>query len=211
MPAAPFQLRKVLPPGGGQLASTLLLAVHNRKTLAQPDVQSTLSRVASSLRSSKFGPKLVTALELYAAHFTESQARVRFLLLVVAMEALSRGSKRHDAAIQVLQRWEADLSKEIGNYAPPSEAWFSLDALRRELKFRSEDSIRSQVRKLFAGLPGVSPEESALLQRRALRVYDKRSTLVHDGQLQAGELTELEVEARELLEKILLSTMENGP
>jgi len=208
VPAAPFQLRKVLPGGGGQMESTRRLAVHNRRTLAQSDLQATVSHVASALKSSTFGPKLVTALELYAAHFTESQARVRFLLLVVAMEALSSCTTKHDAAIALLRHWEADLSKVMGNYAPSSEAWLSLDALRRELGFRSEDSIRSQVGKLFAVLPGVAPEDSALLQRRALRVYDKRSTLVHEGHLPASDLEELEREARELLERVLSSTIE---
>jgi hypothetical protein len=75
----------------------------------------------------------------------------------------------------------------------------SLDALANELVFRSEDSIRRQIRKLFASLPGTE-EESAELQRRALRVYGKRSTLVHDGHIPAEELPDLEIEARELLE-----------
>lgn len=208
VPAAPFQLRKVLSGGGGQFESTLLLAVHNRKTLTQSDLQAGVSHVTKALKSSTFGPKLVTALELYAAHFAESQVRVRFLLLVVAMETLSSGTTKHNAAIALLRRWEVDLSKEMGSHASSSEAWLSLDALRRELGFRSEDSIRSQVRKLFAGLPGVSPEDSAQLQRRALRVYDKRSTLVHDGYLPASELTELEREARELFERVISSNIE---
>jgi hypothetical protein len=210
VPTAPFQLRQVMPGGGDQMESTLLLAIHDRKTITPPEVQTTLSHVANALKSPAFGPKLVTALELYAAHFTESQARVRFLLLVIAMEALSSGTKKHDAAIQVLRRWEADLEAEMRKHPQSSEAWLSLDALRRELGFRSDDSIRTQVRKLFAGIPGVSPEDSVLLQRRALQVYDKRSTLVHDGQLPASELAELEREARDLLERVLRSAMERG-
>jgi hypothetical protein len=209
VPAAPFQLRRVLPDGGGQIEASLLLAVHNRRTLSQSDLQATVSHVTHALKSSVFGPKLVTALELYAAHFTEQQARVRFLLLVVAMESLSSPSEKHDAAIALLRRWEVELKEEMTIHTPSSEAWLSLDALRRELGFRSEDSIRSQIRKLFAALPGIPIEEAANLQRRALRVYDKRSTLVHDGQLPAGDLIELEREARELLETIFAATIES--
>ena len=77
-----------------------------------------------------------------------------------------------------------------------------LEALSRELLVRSEDSIRSQIRKLFASLPGVDAAEATKLQRRALCVYDKRSTLVHDGHLPNEELFTLEGEARELLEKL---------
>lgn len=211
MPAAPFQLRRVLPDGGGQIQSSLLLAVHNRRNLVESDLQATVSHVTQALNNSVFGPKLVTALELYAAHFTEQQARVRFLLLVVAMESLASSSQKHSAAITLLKRWEVELSEELAVHAPSSEAWQSLDALRRELGFRSEDSIRSQIRRLFAALPGVPIDESSSLQRRALRVYDKRSTLVHDGQLPAGELVELEREARELLEKIFAATIESPP
>lgn len=211
IPAAPFQLRKVLPDGGGQIESSLVLAVRNRRTLLQGELDTTVAHVTNALKGSAFGPKLVTALELYAAHFTEQQARVRFLMLVIALESLASSSQKHAAAIALLQRWEVELAAEISNHAPSSEAWLSLDALRRELGFRTEDSIRSQIRKLFAGLPGVSTEESASLQRRALRVYDKRSTLVHDGHLPPGELVDLEREACELLEKVFTATIEWSP
>ena len=41
-----------------------------------------------------------------------------------------------------------------------------------------------------------------------MRVYDKRSSLVHDGYLPADELPELESEARELLEKVFVCAIE---
>lgn len=211
VPSAPFQLRKVLPEGGDQFESGLLLAVRSRRTLIAPDLQRTVNQVTRALRTSIFGPKFVTALELYAAHFTEQQARVRFLLLVVAMESLSTSSQKHQSAMALLKRWEEELSQEMTLHDSATEAWLSLDALRRELGFRAEDSIRSQIRKLFCALPGVTPEESATLQRRALRVYDKRSTLVHDGQLPAAELSDLEEEARELLEKIFDTAIQATP
>jgi hypothetical protein len=47
-----------------------------------------------------------------------------------------------------------------------------------------------------------------LLQRRALRVYEKRSSLVHDDYLPADEPPELENEARELLEKVFVCAIE---
>jgi hypothetical protein len=210
-PAAPFQIRKVLPGGKGQIESMLLLSVHNRRTLTDSDLQATVSHVGNAIKRSVLGPKFVTALELYAAHFTESQARVRFILLVVALESLSNGTRKHAAAVDLLRRWETDLTNEKRCYPESSDAWLSLDTLRRELGFRADDSIRSQVRKLFAGLSGVSSEESAALQRRALRVYDKRSTLVHDGHLPAAELIELERDARELLEKVFRSALDSQP
>lgn len=92
-------------------------------------------------------------------------------------------------------------------HSSSSEDFRSLEALSRELNFRADDSIRSQVRKLFANLGGIDSTECDQLQRNALRVYDKRSTLVHDGHLPDEELSTLEREARELLEKVFVSAM----
>ena len=66
------------------------------------------------------------------------------------------------------------------------------------------------MRKLFADIPGLGPEECRNLQQRVLRVYDKRSTLVHQGRLPAAEIPALEREARELLEVLINATLERG-
>ena len=210
VPAAPFQVRKVLPSGGGQLESAILLAVHTRQTLEKETLGQTISSIANVLLDSAYGEKLRVALELYAAHFTEQQVRVRFLLLVIAIESLAKPTAKHQVAIDLLGRWRQELETEVSRFDPSSEEFHSLEALSRELVFRSEDSVRSQIRKLFASLPGVGAAESAELQHRALRVYDKRSTLVHDGYLPAEELPPLEDEARALLEKVFAITIEQG-
>lgn len=211
VPAAPFQILKVFPNGGSEIESTLIMAVRNRQILTQADLQETVAHVTNAVKQSVLGPKFVTALELYAAHFTEPQARVRFLLLVVAIESLSTGTMKHTAAIDLIGRWKIDLEGEMKRHVKSSEAWQSLDALRRELGFRADDSIRSQVGKLFAGLPGLSLEDSAALRSKAIRVYDKRSTLVHDGHLPSTELMGLEEDARELLEKVFRTAVEVLP
>ena len=157
-----------------------------------------------------YGEKLRVALELYAAHFTEQQVRVRFLLLVMAMESLAKPTVKHQIAIDLLDRWRKELAEKMRELDSSSEEFLSLEALSRELVFRSEDSIRAQVRKLFASLPGVDAAKATELQRRALRVYDKRSTLVHDGHLPAEELSTMETEARELLENVFASAIEQS-
>ena len=202
VPAAPFQLRKVLADGGDELESAISLAVHARQEIEKPSLESELANVASILLDSPHGEKLRVALELYAAHFTEQQARVRFLLLVIAMESLAQSSTKHQVAMDLLHRWQGELHTERQKHLPSSEQFRSLDALSRELSFRAEDSIRTQVRKLFANLPDISTASSIDLQHRALRIYDKRSTLVHDGHLPAEELAALEVQARDLLETV---------
>ena len=182
--------------------STVSIAVHSRQALPKAVVEEALSEISTVLLDSTQGEKLRIALELYAAHFKESQTRVRFLLLVIAIESLSVATKKHTVATDLLDRWKSELESELRQYATDSEEYQNLDALRREMSFRAEDSIRMQVRKLFASIPTSKPAESKLLQQRAVRVYDRRSTLVHDGHLPNEELASLEQEARELLETV---------
>lgn len=206
-PTAPFQLRKILPGGGGQGESRILVSAQNRQALEKETLEATLSGIASTLNTSRYGAKLRIALELYATHFTEQQIQVRFLLLVMAMESLATPTQKQESALTLIQRWREELKTEMFQYAQLSEDFKCLEALSRELDFRGEDSIRSQVRKLFVGLSGVDDNESEQLQRRVLRVYDKRSALVHNGNLPDGELSTLEREARELLEKVFASAV----
>jgi hypothetical protein len=208
VPAAPFSIREVLPGSGGGMDTGISVAVRNRQELDQDILEEALRCVTGVLMGSPYGEKFRVALELYAAHVTEVQVRVRFLLLVMAMESLAEPTTKHRAAMDLLDRWQQELAAETAKYEPSSEEFQSLDALTRELNFREEDSIRSQIRKLFGNLPGVEPDDAKVLQRRALRVYDKRSSLVHDGYLPADELPELESEARELLEKVFVCAIE---
>lgn len=206
--SAPFQIRKILPDGGGQVVAKFLLAVHDRQVLDKGSLRSALSNIAAALLKSHYGEKLRVALELYAAHFTEQQARVRFLLLVIAIESLAKSSVKHQAAIDLLKCWREGLVKEMNKYEPTSDAHESLKALFREIDFRSDDSIRSQIRKLFANLPNRGAADSIELQRRALHVYDRRSALVHDGHLPVDELSFLEAETRDLLEMLFFAAAE---
>jgi hypothetical protein len=203
VPSAPFQVRQVLPEGRGQMDTMLSLQVEQRETIGEDQLQRSLRRIAQTLGASPYGAKLTVALELYAANLAEKHVRVRFLLLVVAMEALAKSAEKDQAATELLDRWRSELAAKKLQYPPDSEAWLSLDALGKELSFRREDSIRSQVRKLFVSLPNADPNELKTLQRRALHVYDRRSVLVHEGHIPGVELKELEAEARVLLEVLL--------
>ncbi|MEZ4707226.1 MAG: HEPN domain-containing protein [Caldilineaceae bacterium] len=209
-PQLPFQLRKVLSEDSGSFESAITVAIRTRYVLSKEELEPSLSSIAQLLSHSPYGEKLRVALELYAAHFNEQQIRVRFLLLVIAIESLAKPTAKHQVAITLLTRWAKELETEKGKYDSSSEEYRSLDALSRELNFREDDSIRSQLRKLFLNLPGFTPNETEDLQRRALRVYDKRSALVHDGYLPIQELAELEVEARSLIEKIFVVAIEQS-
>jgi hypothetical protein len=95
-PAAPFQLTKWRPDGRGELAkSAIPLGVHNRQSLEKETLRQTILSIANVLLDSVYGERLRLALELYAAHFSEHQVRVRFLLLVIAMESLAKPTTKH--------------------------------------------------------------------------------------------------------------------
>jgi hypothetical protein len=52
---------------------------------------------------------------------TEQQVRVRFLLLVIAMESLPKPTGKHQVAIDLLGRWHQDLETEMSRFDPSSE------------------------------------------------------------------------------------------
>lgn len=200
VPVLPFQVSRVLPMGQRQTESTVTMSVWNRAELQEQDIFLALKEFAQVVNRSA-GERMLVALELYAAHFAETQARVRFLLLVIGMEAIAEPTPKHEVALTLLDKWQEEVRQQLGCHLPGTDAYNSLEALGRELTYRRVDSIRSQVRNLFRDM-GNSEEESKALQKRALFVYDKRSTLVHDGHLPSDELAKLEAEARTLLEMV---------
>jgi hypothetical protein len=208
-PTMPFQVRKILP--GDQAVAKInfkVEVVQPRQTLDDEALGGFLMGIAHFLSDPSYGKKRQIALELYAAHFTEQQARVRFILLVIAMEALAESSPKHQVGLDLLARWKQELTAEKAKYEKSSDEFYSLNALSQEIDFRGEESIGNQIRKLFANLPNVGDDERAALQRRAIAVYRKRSTLVHEGYVPVIELPGLEREARELLEMLFVSAID---
>lgn len=72
---------------------------------------------------------------------------------------------------------------------PSSESWHVLDDLQRDVLFRSKASIRSRIRHLALGAFASDPKAQEK-SKRAVRAYDMRSKLVHDGNLSDKELSE---------------------
>lgn len=205
---APFAIVSRAPDGSGsRVEARALVACHKRATLSVDDLRRLLQPAAEVLVDLPGNERIRTALELYASHFTEPQQRVKFLLLVMALEVLTRKTKKSAAIQLLLDRWRGEIESEILANTGNSEICADLEALGRELVFRREDSLRNQIRKLFVDLPGVGGDESRSLQARALRTYDRRSRLVHDGQLPDEELRESERDARELLELLIKATL----
>lgn len=148
--------------------------------------------------------KLRIALELYGAFFSEATENARFLTLVMVLEALSESEKRPDMVLDLLINFRGQIEDVESNYSKESNERVSLESLKRELTFRKEDSIRKQIRSLvFNTLSNNGDVDALEMAKQALKVYDKRSTLVHGGSLTLQELGSISSEARIIVERVL--------
>jgi hypothetical protein len=202
MPCAPLQIGRVVAKSR-QFDNKVSVAVRNRDSLSVTMIEDVLGEFFDAVLRGSGSDKLQTALELYGSHFSEPGAKTRFLLLVMAMEVLAAPTLKHAAALRLLDKWQAELTEEKERFAESTPEFVALAALERELLFRREDSIRSQVRHLMSRVSTFDLSNPGDLAKRAVKVYDKRSMLVHDGTLPSADLVGLEKEARELLETAL--------
>lgn len=145
--------------------------------------------------------RLRTAIELYSAAFAESSRRARFLTLVMVLEVLTDPETKHPNALILLSRWEKEVD-EAFKRADSADEQDALEALKRELIFRRENSIRSRVRKLVQTTLAKDPDVTTL-SKQAVDAYDKRSTLVHDGSLDERELVRASEDARVVIQRVL--------
>lgn len=199
-PVAPIQIRRQQG-SRSEVESEFFVAVQSRKVLAEEALKPYIREVARSLFASPNSERLRTALELYGAHFREDDARVRFLLLVMAIESLATPTAKHQVAIRLITQWQTQLRTEQAQYSPMSPEFEALEALARELLFRRDDSIRSQIRRLVSTCVSLHDAEVGEMVNRAVKVYDLRSTLVHTGHLAVTEIEQGESNARQVLER----------
>ena len=151
--------------------------------------------------------KLAVALALYGAYFTEHSAKARFLTLVMALEALAAATLKAPLALELIDRWQDDISTLKADASRTAEELASLESLQRELLFRREDSIRSQIRRLV--FESLAPaDDAAQSAREALKLYDLRSRLVHEGTLDQIELDSATGRTKELVLRVLKARFE---
>jgi hypothetical protein len=198
-PVAPIQILRQQE-AKGEFLSEFFVAVHSRKVLAEEALKPYVREIARSLFASPDSERLRTALELYGTHFREDDARVRFLLLVMALESLATPSVKHQVALDLITQWQTQLKTEQAQYLCHSPEFEALEALARELLFRRDDSIRSQIRRLVSTCVSSHDDEVREMVNRAVKAYDLRSRLVHTGHLDATEIEQGESYAREALD-----------
>ena len=151
--------------------------------------------------------KLSVALALYGAYFTEHSAKAKFLTLIMSLESLATATVKSTLALELLKKWGAEVDALLARGEVNDDEKTSLDALKRELIFRREDSIRSQIRKLVRTTLAEAPDSESAA-REAVRLYDLRSTLVHEGTLEPQQLAEATSTARVLVHRTLLARFE---
>ena len=132
--------------------------------------------------------KLAIALELYRTFFSEPLAHGKLIVLMTVLEVLAERRKRPPVVQDLLRQFVDRAEQMAAALATGSEEATALESLRRELDFRKEDSIRSSIGRLVRDTLSDDPDVVALSQT-AVRAYDARSTLVHDGVLPDADVT----------------------
>jgi len=146
--------------------------------------------------------KLVVALKLYGAYYTESSATARFLTLMIALEALALPVPRPQETNNLLDKWRDELNGMIDLYNDNEVVQDDLKALHGEVIRRRDSSIGTQISNLVK--TSLIGEVDCLQQARAaIRLYRVRSTLVHDGYVDPQRLDSSTSEAKSLVTRVL--------
>jgi hypothetical protein len=146
--------------------------------------------------------KLLVALKLYGAYFTEASATARFLTLIMALEALATPVQRPPRTLEMINRWAAEVDAQLSQLDSDSEDAADFEALRQEILFRRGSSIRSQIRRLISST--LQNDNDVNIQARlAVRLYDLRSRLVHDGTIDPQVLAISTSDAKTLVLRVL--------
>ena len=147
--------------------------------------------------------RLQTAVELYSASFVESSKRARLLTLVMAMEVLAPNSRKHPSALQLLVTWERELDQLMRSADPQSPEWIAFEALKGELVFRRDLSVRGRIRSMVRSLlPGDVEAEA-----QAIEANDARGKLVHEGAIDEPTLNRAISQAVAIVPRLITAAL----
>ena len=148
--------------------------------------------------------KLKTALELFNAHFYEESSNAKLLTLIMALETLTTNQVKHKVAIDFIDQWCSQVVQQKEQFKSDTDEYEALESLERELLVRKETSLRRKIRTLVYKTLSLdrNPDASRFAQR-SVKIYDSRSTLVHNGHLPPTELQQALSEAKEITEMVL--------
>ncbi|CAG9931531.1 HEPN domain-containing protein [Candidatus Nitrotoga arctica] len=116
----------------------------------------------------------------------------------MSLESLATATSKTPLAIELIKKWAAELEQLKNDLPPQSDDAVSLEALKRELLIRRDDSVRSQIRKLVLSTlhPDIDASDRA---DYAVKLYDLRSKLVHEGTVDSQKLATALTEAKALV------------
>jgi len=106
--------------------------------------------------------------------------RAKLLTLMMILEVLAPEMSKHAAAIEMLQKLQADIGTRL-EACEDKEEQFALESLLRELDFRKEKSIRRRVRELVRHGVGLQDADREQMESDVVDAYDLRGQLVHTG------------------------------
>ncbi len=132
----------------------------------------------------------------------------------MAIEALAHPpAVKHPVVVDLLRDLQAEIDKKLTDASLEDDAITSLRALRSELDFRNNASIRASVSLFINALSiraGRTSEDAKSRRKRFDTVYGVRGALSHTGKAEDHQLQAAVRAARELCVELLSDTLEFG-
>jgi len=154
--------------------------------------------------------KLKIAIDIYNGHFFEQSSQAKFLSLIMALESIAPQHQKHKTVQSLIDAWITDLNQKLEIIEKDSEEHHSLDSLEKEINFRKEASLRSRIRSLvLETLNGNNSDLAADFAKKAVKLYDIRSKLIHEGVIDAKTLEKALTDANEIVLLILKKKIKN--
>ena len=152
------------------------------------------------LTSSKPRPELKLACEMFASVDFEASNNAQFLVLISILEIMAKPASRPKPCLDIIEDAMVRMKSEAETAMEPTLRQALLD-MRKGAEHWKSESIRSSVRRLAidAARTLADPDPDAV-GRSAVRLYDKRSLIVHQGE--TASLSEARV-ARQLVREML--------
>lgn len=148
--------------------------------------------------------RLRTALDLYSSSFYEYSGQARLLILTMVLETLTFPIRKPEIALTFIDKWNREIEEVIKSTREGTKEHLGLVSLQRELCFRRDLSIRSQVRSMVEStLENSGHNDAKSVAQMAIDVYDVRSELIHEGLLTDQELGEACMNARKVVKLVL--------
>lgn len=127
-------------------------------------------------------PEMKLACEMFASVDFEASYNARFLALISILEIMAKPALRPRACLDIIEDAMARMANEATTATDPALRQALLDMHKGAVHWKAE-SIRSSVRRLaIAASRTLGDADAQASGRSAVRLYDKRSLVVHQGQ-----------------------------